>query len=58
MVDKKLVWIGATIGSVIGGYIPALWGDSSLFSPVSMLLGGAGAIIGIVAAYKISRNYS
>lgn len=58
MVDKKLVWIGGTIGSVIGAYIPALWGDTNMFSGASFLLGSVGAIVGIIAAAKISRNYS
>lgn len=58
MVDKKLIWIGVTIGSVVGGYLPTLWGDSSFFSPASLLLGGLGAILGIFAAYKLGRQFS
>ncbi len=42
------------IGSAIGSYIPALWGDS-LFSFSSVLLTAVGGILGIWLGYKLSR---
>ncbi len=46
--------IGAFVGSVIGGYIPTLF-DVSIFSLASLIGSTVGAIIGIYAAFQISR---
>lgn len=51
---KTLVWGGMFIGSAIGSYIPALWGDGFL-SIASILFSGAGAILGIWAGYQLSQ---
>lgn len=48
-----LITLGMTIGSVIGGYIPILWGDS-FFSFASILTSGVGAIAGIVLMYRLT----
>ena len=53
--QKTMVWIGMVVGSIIGGYIPSLWGDS-LFSVSSLILSGVGAIIGIILGYKITND--
>ena len=54
MNSKALVWIGATIGSVVGGFIPSLWG-AGIFSLAPLIFGSVGAIIGIYLGYKISN---
>lgn len=54
--SKGVVWIGATIGGLIGGALPALWGDNSFLSPMSIVLGTVGGILGIVAVYKIYQS--
>jgi hypothetical protein len=51
---KTLVWIGLTIGSLIGGYIPVLFG-SSIFSLASIVGNAIGGLAGIYAAYKINQ---
>jgi len=43
-----------TIGSIIGGYIPTLWG-AGLISYSSVLFSGIGAIAGIWIGYKLSN---
>ncbi len=48
-----LITLGMTIGSVAGGYVPMLWGDSFL-SFTSILTSGIGSIIGIVLMYKLT----
>jgi uncharacterized membrane protein YeaQ/YmgE (transglycosylase-associated protein family) len=48
-----LIILGMTIGSVAGGYVPMLWGDSFL-SFTSILTSGVGSIIGIWIMYKIT----
>ncbi len=55
MSPKAIVMIGVTVGSSIGGYVPALWGGS-LFSVSSVLLGTIGGIIGLVITYRMVRE--
>jgi uncharacterized membrane protein YeaQ/YmgE (transglycosylase-associated protein family) len=55
MNSKPFVWIGMFVGSLIGGYIPALWGDTNLFSFASLILGTIGAVAGIYLGWKMSR---
>jgi hypothetical protein len=56
MSPKTVIWIGVTVGTTVGAYIPALWGGSLLgFS--SILLSTAGGIAGIWLGYKISHGY-
>ncbi len=52
---RSIVWIGMIVGSTIGAYIPALWGDTNIFSFASLILGSVGAIAGIYIGFKISR---
>ena len=54
MNPKSLIWIGVFVGSSIGGYLPALWGDS-LFSMSSIILSAVGGLAGIWAGWKLSQ---
>ena len=54
MTQKSLIFIGMTIGSFAGSCKPYLWGAGT-FSVSSLVFGGAGAVAGIYAGYKISR---
>ena len=54
MSARFLVFLRMTIGSVIGGYIPTLWG-AGIFSYSSVLFSGIGAIAGIWIGYKLSN---
>jgi hypothetical protein len=51
--SKPLIWIGLFIGSTLGGFVPSLWG-ASMLSASSILLGGAGGVIGVLLGYKYS----
>lgn len=42
------------VGSTIGGFIPALWGDSFL-SFSSIIFSALGAMAGIYLAYKLTH---
>ncbi|MEI8338076.1 MAG: hypothetical protein WCF92_02940 [bacterium] len=44
-----------TIGSIVGGYVPALWGGST-FSMSSIVLSSIGAIVGIIVGFKIGQG--
>ncbi|MBX4181671.1 hypothetical protein KW807_02290 [Candidatus Parcubacteria bacterium] len=54
MENKRLIWLGAAIGSTIGSYVPTLWG-AGMVSFSSVILGGVGGIVGIYIFYKITR---
>ena len=43
-----------TIGGVVGGYIPMLWGDSG-FSLASVFFSGVGGFVGIWLGYKLGN---
>ena len=51
--QKTLIFIGMFIGSIIGGYIPALWG-AGLLSYSSVIGNGIGGILGILVMYKLT----
>ncbi len=53
--SKPLIWIGMTIGSTVGGYIPTLWGDS-FFSLWSVLFTAIGGVAGILIGFKLSND--
>ncbi len=54
MCQKTLIFWGMTIGSIIGGYVPALFGVS-LFSFTSILTSGVGAAVGVWVGYKLGN---
>jgi hypothetical protein len=54
MANKKIIWIGMTVGSTIGGFIPSLW-HAGMFSMWSIVLSTIGGIAGIWAGYQIGR---
>jgi hypothetical protein len=55
MSNKTVVYIGGFVGSLIGGYVPALFGVG-MFSVSSVIFSGVGGIIGIVLAMKLINN--
>jgi hypothetical protein len=48
------LWIWIVIGSTLGGFVPALWGDSML-SVSAILLSGVGAVVGLWFGWKLSH---
>ncbi len=56
MSQRKFTWIGMTLGSLVVGAIPTLWGES-LFSFVGLIFNSLGAIAGIWFGYKIGKNF-
>ena len=53
MGSRSVIGLCAGFGSIVGGYVPVLWGASS-FSMVSFLFGVIGAIAGIWAGIRIA----
>ena len=54
MNSRFLILVTLTVGSVVGSYVPTLWGAGA-FSMWSILLGGIGGLVGIWVGYKLSR---
>ena len=52
MSRKKLIMLGIAVGSIAGGYLPALFGLDDLM--VSLLCSFFGGIIGVWMGYKFS----
>ena len=52
MSRKKLIMLGMVVGSIVGGYLPALFGLDGLM--VSLLGSFIGGIIGVWIGYKFS----
>lgn len=54
MSQKSAVITGMIIGSIIGGYVPMLWGASflSYWGIVTSTIGG---VLGIYIGYKLSQ---
>jgi hypothetical protein len=48
-----MIYFGATVGSLAGGYIPGLWG-AGIFSGWSFLLGTLGGLLGVYLAYQLT----
>jgi hypothetical protein len=51
---KKMIYLGAFLGGIVGGYIPSLWG-ASVFDLSSIFWGTLGTILGIWIGYKVGR---
>ena len=56
MTDKQRVYLGMFLGSLIGGYLPVIFGVDafSLWSIVGSIIGG---LIGIYVFYKMGSGY-
>ncbi len=54
MSSKALVYLGMIIGSIIGGYIPILFG-ADLISYSSVFFSAVGALLGIWIGYRLSN---
>jgi hypothetical protein len=52
---KAAIYAGATVGGIIGGYIPVIFQHASALSMSSLAWGSVGTIVGLWAGYKIAR---
>jgi len=57
MSNKRMIWIGATIGSTLGGLVPNLW-HAGMFSMSGIVFSTVGGVLGIWAAYQIGRGWA
>jgi hypothetical protein len=54
MPTKFIIFVAMTVGSLIGGYLPVLFG-ADIISYSSVLFSGVGGILGVIIGYKISQ---
>ena len=54
---KLMIWIGLTIGGLIGGAIGALFDHGDLLGVWSIMLSGVGSLFGVWAGYRMGRRY-
>jgi hypothetical protein len=55
--NKKLLLLMATIGGIVGSYIPVLFGDNELLDGWSILAGMIGGLLGIWVGVWLSKRY-
>ena len=55
--NKKVLLLMATIGSIAGAYVPVLFGDSDPLSGWSILGGLVGGLVGIWLGVVLSKRY-
>ena len=53
--SKGLIYLMITIFGTVGSYIPTLFGDTSFFSPWSILGGVIGSCFGVWVAIKANE---
>lgn len=51
--DRRVVWLFVGVGMVVGGFVPALWGGSSL-GFASLVFGTLGGVAGLWLAGKVT----
>jgi hypothetical protein len=54
MESKKLIWFGMSVGLILGGFIPMLWGAGE-FSMSSIIFSAVGGFLGIWLGFKLSQ---
>jgi len=52
---RSVIGMCALLGTVVGGYVPAMWGASA-FSLQSLLFGAIGGVAGLWAGVRISES--
>lgn len=53
---KLLIWVGIIVGGTLGGWLGGMLDHGNWLSGWSILLSGAGSLLGIFIAYKIGQN--
>lgn len=55
--NKKLIVFFAGVGGLIGGYVPVLFGDTSMLDGWTVLGSTVGGIIGIIVGAYVSQRW-
>jgi uncharacterized membrane protein YeaQ/YmgE (transglycosylase-associated protein family) len=54
---KLFIFIGITVGGILGGWLGAMMDGGNSFGGWSILLGTIGSFVGLWAGYKAGRNW-
>lgn len=54
---KHAIWLGLTLGGLLGGWIGSLIDSGDMFGLWSIVLGTLGSLVGIWAGFIIAQNY-
>lgn len=54
---KIVILVSAGLFGTAGAFIPYLWGDTDLFSGMSILCSTLGGILGVWVGYKIGKRF-
>ena len=52
--EKLTIYIGLTIGGIVGGYLPVVLFNVSAFSWLSLICGFVGCIVGVWLGWKLT----
>ena len=52
-----MIWIGITVGGLVGSWLGALVDGNNYLGGWSILLGGVGSLLGLWAGFKIGKAY-
>ena len=52
---KLLIGVGSFGGTIVGSYIPSLWGEDS-FSVVGIVFTIIGGVVGILLGYQLAKR--
>lgn len=55
--NRKFLLLMATIGGVVGGYVPVLFGSTDLLDGWSILFGTIGGLVGIWLGVILARRF-
>jgi hypothetical protein len=55
VVEKLTIYIGLTIGGIVGGYLPVVLFRAGTFSLVSLVCGFIGCIVGAWLGWKLTQ---
>lgn len=53
---KWVIYGGATLGGLIGGYVPVWFWHASVLSMTSLVSGSIGTLVGLIAAIKVGKS--
>ena len=52
--NRKIIWLGLFVGSIIGGLIPGLWG-AGMFSFSGLIFSALGGFVGIWLGFTMGE---
>lgn len=52
-----MIWIGITIGGLIGSWLGGMLDHGNWLGGWSLLLGTVGSLVGLWIGYKVGQNY-